>query len=144
MKIEALHTTIPVSRRKIIEFGLLLFIMFSIVIPAGVTWHNDWTWLPWLNGSIAVGGVILVLCLSTGMAMAPVYRLWMRFALILGAIMTAIILSVVFFLVITPIGLVRKMLGSKSDYVKKLDAGATTYWIDRTTPFKPGNMEKMY
>jgi hypothetical protein len=135
---------IPVTRRKIVEFGVVFFAVLAIIVPMFVFWRNDWTWVSWLDWSVAAGVAMIALCLGTGMMMAPVYKLWMRIALVLGTIMTAVIVTVVFFLVITPIGLIRRLLRSKSDYKQSFDREADSYWVDRLEAFDPKRMEKMY
>jgi multisubunit Na+/H+ antiporter MnhG subunit len=65
-------------------------------------------------------------------------------ALLMGTIMTAAIVTLVFYFVITPIGLVRALLRSNSDYKKTSDRDTHTYWVDRKEPFDPKSMEKMY
>ncbi len=135
---------IPVTRRKIIEFGVVFFAVLAIIVPLIVIWRNDWSWIFWLDWSVASGVAIMALCLSTGMMMAPVYQLWMRIALVLGTIMTAVIISIVFYLVITPIGLMRRLLRSKSDYVQSFDRQADSYWVERSDGYDARRMEKMY
>lgn len=135
---------IPVTRRKIIEFGITFFVILSMLLPLFVGWKNDWVWPSWLIWPVAVGVLILSVSAFTGMLMAPVYRLWMRFALVLGTIMTAVIVTVVFYLLITPIGLIRRLSGSKSAYQKKMDKSASTYWVARNYKADGTGMEKMY
>lgn len=142
--ISLFYTDIPVTRRKIVEFGAVFFAVLTIVIPVFVLWRNDWTWFAWLDWSVAAGIAMLLLCLGTGMMMAPVYKVWMRLALVLGTIMTAVIISVVFILLITPIGLIRRVLRSNSDYSKEFDRQMNTYWVDRAEKHDPRRMEKMY
>lgn len=139
-----LTADIPVSRRKIIEFGITMFTVLAVIIPLFVSWRNGWEWAAWLSISIGIGASLLLLCLTTGMMMTPIYRAWMRVALILGTMMTAIIVTIVFVVVITPIGLARRILRSKSDYAKGFDRSAATYWIDRSEDDQPARMEKMY
>jgi hypothetical protein len=77
-------------------------------------------------------------------ALKPLYGLWMKFAMVLAWVNTRIILSLTYFLVFTPIGLILKLLGK--DLIKeKWDPKATTYWIERErTPFDPSRYEKQY
>ncbi len=138
------YIDIPVTRRKIVEFGVVFFAVLAVLLPLFVFWRNDWSWVAWLDWSVAAGVAMLVLCLSTGMMMAPVYKVWMRLALVLGTIMTAVIITVVFILLITPIGLARRLLRSKSDYHKTFDNQKDSYWVDRVDAYNPRSMEKMY
>jgi len=60
-------------------------------------------------------------------------RLWAKFGIILGSIIAPIVMGVVFFLVITPIGLVMKIIG-KDLLSIKYDKKKETYWIKRGKP----------
>ena len=59
--------------------------------------------------------------------LAPVERAWMWFAEVLAAVMTRVILTLTFILVITPVGLVRRLLGFDSLGLRP-DRTSTTYW----------------
>ena len=62
--------------------------------------------------------------------LVPVYRLWMAFAAVIGWVMTRLLLTVLFYLVITPIGLLAKLCGN--DFLSiKLDGKAGSYWVKR-------------
>jgi hypothetical protein len=135
---------ITVTRRKIVEFGAVFFTVLSVIVPVIVVWRNNWSWVAWLDWSIAAGLAMIALCMSTGMMMASVYKMWMRLALVLGTIMTAVIVTFVFYLVITPIGLLRRVMRSKSDYTKSFDLQKDTYWDERSDKYDPVSMEKMY
>jgi hypothetical protein len=64
------------------------------------------------------------------------YRGWMRLAHALGRVNTAILLSLFYYLVITPVGFVRRLTGN-DPLPKKPDPGASTYWIPRESkPFR--------
>ena len=60
---------------------------------------------PWV-----IFGVLAVLGLVAPMALNPVYKIWMRFGLIMSKIMTPLIMGIVFYFVITPVGLFRKSI----------------------------------
>jgi len=137
-------TNITVTRRNIVEFGIVMFSVLAVVIPLIVVWRNSWQWQEWLVWLAGSGVLLLVLTTTTGMLMAPVYRGWMFLALILGTIMTGLIVTLVFFLLITPIGLIRRLIGSSSNYKKRIDSSATTYWIERSDAKHHSNIEKMY
>ena len=63
----------------------------------------------------------------------PLNRLWLRFGLVLHAIVSPIVLIVLFFLVITPIGVVARLVGK--DFLQlRFNKAAATYWIDRKPP----------
>ena len=58
----------------------------------------------------------------------PIYRVWMSIALIMGWVMMRVILSVLFCLVVTPIGLLRRIL-RKNSMDLKFDKNAESYWV---------------
>lgn len=83
-------------------------------------------------------GVVLPVLLK------PIYKIWMSLALVLGSIMTRIILSVLFYLIITPLGLISKL--SRKDFLDlKFDQSAGSYWIQRKKiPLEKSNYEKQF
>ena len=62
--------------------------------------------------------------------LTPLNKLWFKFGMILGAIIAPIVMGVVFFLVITPIGLTMRIMG-KDILRKRYDKKKETYWIKR-------------
>jgi large-conductance mechanosensitive channel len=60
------------------------------------------------------------------MQLNPVYRIWMRFGLIIGSIMSRIILGIVFFLVVTPLAILMRMTG-KDPMNRQLDTTRESY-----------------
>ena len=107
-------------------FGLFLPWLFDLNFP---TW--PWVLAPAL---FAVG-------LVGPMALQPVYKVWMRFGLIMSKFTTPLIMGLVFFLVITPIGLIRK-LTSADAMARKLDDGETYRLPSKKPPAK--NMERPF
>jgi hypothetical protein len=74
-----------------------------------------------------------------------VYLGWMAMALLLGFVVSNILLTLLFFLVITPIGLVARLFGK--DFLSlKLDRTATSYWIrrERAGPKSPAEYERQF
>lgn len=68
--------------------------------------------------------------LLTPKFLVPLHKLWMGLGIILGAIISRIILTLVFFLVITPIGIFTRLLGK--DFLNlKLDKSRPSYWERR-------------
>lgn len=139
-----MYPPITVSPKKIREFGLVIFLVVGVLMPLWILWQNQWVWVPRLWGLTALGLGFAGLCFGAGMRMAPVYLAWMRIAVLLGTIMTALIVSVVFFLLITPIGLVRRLLKRPSDYHAYPQRSQLTYWKDRNDEMLPEQLEKMY
>lgn len=83
--------------------------------------------------SLVVAGVLLLIALTAPAVLAPLNRLWMRFGALLHRIVSPLVLGVMFFGVITPMGLVMRALG-KDPLRLRADAGAASYWVQRTPP----------
>jgi hypothetical protein len=68
--------------------------------------------------------------------LAPLNRLWMRFGLLLAKVVNPLVLGLLFFVTILPIGLIMRALGK--DLLRlKLDRSARSYWIAREPPGPP-------
>ena len=68
--------------------------------------------------------------------MTPVHRTWLRIAHRIGRIITAVMLSLGFYLVITPAGAIKRIFGGRPLPVKP-DRNALTYWVKREEPAQP-------
>lgn len=109
---------------------MTILALIFLVIPGVIgSYYAFWKHSP--NGYIwmAAGGV---LCLAR---LVPplfrlIYRLWIQFSVVLGFFVSRILLTIIFFLVITPTGLIMKLVG-KDPMDRKLDPNASSYWIRR-------------
>jgi hypothetical protein len=125
------------NKKELRKFGLVMAGAFLLL--AAYLWYREIT-NPWWIGSI--GGAFLGLGLLVPIALAPIEFVWMKIAHVMGFVMTRVILTLVFFLAITPTGLVFRLLG-KDLLQKKIDPKADTYWIPAepdgpwTRPDKP-------
>jgi hypothetical protein len=73
----------------------------------------------------------------------PLYKVWMGFGNILGNINTKIIMSIIYFCIITPMAFFLRILGK--DYLeRKIDKKCESYWIKRKNEFIKESMEKQY
>ena len=57
-------------------------------------------------------------------------KLWLKFGLFLGSIISPIVMSIIFFLTVTPTGIIMRLLG-KDLLLQKLDKSKKTYWINK-------------
>ena len=73
--------------------------------------------------------------------LTPFNQLWFKFGMILGAIISPIVMGIVFFLVVTPTGLILRIMG-KDLLNKKYDKKKRTYWIKRDTLI--GTMKRQF
>ena len=111
---------IKISSNK--SFGLVFFVIFIII----ALWPllNDGNIRIW---SIIVSIIFLILGLLNSKILTPFNKLWMRLGDILGIIVSPIVMGVVYFGIITPIGLIMKLFG-KDVLNLKLDKNKKTYW----------------
>ena len=89
------------------KFGVTVGLAF--VVLASIAWWRDHILLRAVLGSI--GGALLVAGLVIPQRLGPIYRGWMAFAMALSKITTPIFMGVVFFVVIAPIGILRRTIG---------------------------------
>ena len=75
---------------------------------------------------ILIGSILIILGGITPVLLRPFYKVWMIFAVIIGWIMTRIILSVLFFSIITIIGLFTRLLGK--DFLNLNSESNESYW----------------
>ena len=118
------------------NFGLVFFIIFVIVSLWPLTYEGPiriWT--------VIISLVFLILGLMNSKLLTPLNKLWFKFGMILGAIVVPVVMGVVFFLVVTPIGLVMKIMG-RDLLNKKYDKKMETYWIKRNTTH--GTMRRQF
>jgi hypothetical protein len=90
------------------------------------------------------GAVLIALGAVWPRALKYPYIAWMTIAFALGFVMSHVILTLFFFLLVTPIGLVARLFG-KDFLNRKLDPTVTTYWVPREAKVKtPASYEQQY
>jgi hypothetical protein len=116
---------IKISSNK--SFGIVFFIFFLIVsiyplIDGGVL--RVW--------SLVISAIFLILGLLNSKFLTPLNKLWFKFGILLGAIVSPIVMGIVFFIVVTPISLIMKILGKDILNLKKNKN--QSYWVDKSEP----------
>ena len=84
---------------------------------------------------------LLFLGIVNSKILTPLNKLWFSFGIILGAVISPIVMCLVFFLVLTPIGILVKIL-RKDLLLIKYDKTKKTYWIKRTNV--AGTMKRQF
>lgn len=79
---------------------------------------------------LAIGGFLIILSFIAVNFLVPFHKLWIIFALLLGFIMSHIILALLFYLIVTPIGILAKLVGKKFIPLG-FDKNANSYWEKR-------------
>jgi hypothetical protein len=105
-------------------------------------------WLLWRRGhavAAAVCGTLGGLLLGGGLAvptkLGPVYRVWMKLAHAISKVTTPVFMSLLYFLVITPAGLVARLVGYRPVTAPR---GAATYWRSRPEEQRRGAMDHQF
>lgn len=122
------YSTEPKDIRK---FGLIGILFFGLI--AGVA-----LWRQKMLPGYAFGTLSLLFtgfCLFPT-ALTPAYRLWMRVAHVIGTIVTAVILALAYYLVITPFGLGKRIFGGRPLPIKP-DKSRSSYWVARPEAVQP-------
>tara|TARA_X000001036_G_scaffold323813_1_gene302263 strand:- start:4210 stop:4620 length:411 start_codon:yes stop_codon:yes gene_type:complete len=112
---------IPNSNKDIRSFGITIGIILFII--SGVLKYygqESYQFIAMIASAFMGLGLILPVVLK------PIYLVWMTFAAILGWVMTRVILSIVFYFIMTPIGLITRLLGHDFLKLKKVDS--KSYW----------------
>ncbi len=127
------------ERRELRRFGVTVGIPLALLAGVGV-WRGH-TILPAVLGGAAVA--LGVLALVAPRLLSPVYKLWMKIADALAWFNTRVLLGVVYYLVMTPTGIVMRLMGR--DPLDRRLKDRPTYWIDRKQhPDPRGSMERRF
>ena len=107
------------------SFGLVFFIVFFLI---GIypLWNED-SIRVW---SILISIVFLILGLLNSKILTPLNIIWFKFGVLLGKIISPLIMGIIFFLVVTPIGLFMRVLGK--DLLNLKTNKNHSYWIEKT------------
>jgi Saxitoxin biosynthesis operon protein SxtJ len=97
-------------------------------------WYGGVVWP--LHLGVAI--VFLAIALLRPNALSPLNRLWTRFGLLIGMIVSPIVLGLLFVLVVTPVGLLMRLTG-KDPLRLRRESGVGSYWIVRNPPGPPGD-----
>ena len=108
------------------NFGLVFFFVFLIVSLLPLLKEE-----PFRIWSIVIAIIFLILGLMNSKLLTPLNKLWFKFGLFLGYLVSPIVMGIVFFLVITPTGFVMKIMG-KDLLNKNKDNDKKSYWINRS------------
>ena len=109
------------------SFGIVFFIVFLLIALYPLTYSQDiriW--------SVIISIIFLVLGLFNSKILTPLNKLWFKFGIFLGKIISPIIMGIIFFLVVTPIGLLMRLLGK--DVLNLKYNNNKSYWIEKNGP----------
>jgi hypothetical protein len=96
------------------------------------------------DGLVPAALVLLLLTMTVPRVFGPVAVVWLGFAHVLGTVVSKGLLSLVFALIVTPIGLVRRLAGKDSLQLRRFKAGTESVMLRRDHTCAPGDMDKPY
>jgi hypothetical protein len=109
------------------SFGIVFFTVFFIVSIYPIFKGGDLRiW------SLIISIIFLILGLLNSKILTPLNKIWFKFGVLLGNIISPIVMGIVFFIVVTPISLLMKALGKDVLNLKKNTN--KSYWIEKTGP----------
>ena len=109
------------------SFGIVFFTVFLII----AIW-------PLLNGyeirywSLIISIVFLLLGILNSKILTPLNKIWFKIGILLGNVISPIVMSIIFFLVVTPTSLLMKLFGKDILGIKK--NRSKSYWIEKSSP----------
>ena len=106
------------------SFGIVFFVVFLII--AFYPLINDENIRYW---SLFISLVFLILGLFNSNILTPLNKIWFKFGILLGKVISPIIMGTIFFFVVTPIGLLMKIF--KKDLLNLKFNNNKSYWIER-------------
>ena len=93
---------------------------------------------------LALGIVLLIVDMSVPGVFKPFAWVWFGLSHLLGAVMSRLILGLIFFLMVMPVGLIRRMMGKDSLNLRKWKNGNDSVFMVRDITFTKSNIEKPY
>jgi len=109
------------------SFGVVFSIVFLIVALYPVLNNNSIrTW------SIILSLIFLILGLLNSPILSPLNKIWFYFGIFLGKIVSPLIMAIIFFIVVTPIGFIMRLL--KKDILNLSFNNNKSYWIKKDGP----------
>ena len=110
------------------SFGLVFSVLFAFLGLGPLARGR-----PARGWALVVAAAFLLAALALPRMLAPLNRVWLRCGLALHACISPVIMGLVFYTTVTPIGLVRRLLG-KDPLRLRWDRDTVTYWIERNPP----------
>ena len=109
------------------SFGIVFFIIFILI--GFYPLINDGELRLW---SLFISIIFLILVLVNSKILNPLNKLWFKFGIFLGKIISPLVMGIIFFLVVTPIGLLMRLLNKDLLNLRFNNNGS--YWIEKTEP----------
>ena len=106
------------------SFGLVFFAVFLIVALWPLKYGEDFRlW------SLSLSIIFLILGVLNSKLLTPLNKLWFKFGIFLGSIVSPVVMGMVYFIVVTPVGIFMRLLGKDLLKISKVK-NSPTYWIE--------------
>ena len=109
------------------SFGIVFFVVFLLIAIYPLI--NNGELRIW---SFSISIIFLVLGLINSKILTPLNKLWFKFGLLLGKIVSPVIMGIIFFLVVTPTAIIMRIIGK--DLLNLKFNNKKSYWIEKTGP----------
>ena len=109
------------------SFGIVFFVVFLII--ALLPLINEENLRIW---SLIISLIFLILGLINSKILSPLNKIWFKFGLLLGKIISPMVMGLIFFFVVTPIGILMRIL--KKDLLNLKMNNNKSYWIEKSEP----------
>ena len=126
------------GKKQLREFGLTIGII--LVILGGVALWREKAVYPYF---FTIGTLFMIIGLLLQQVLKPLQKIWMGFSIIIGFFVSRLILTALFFVVITPIGVMARIFG-KDLLDQRINKGEGSYWQERTDTKSKESYENQY
>ena len=127
------------SRLQLRRFGFI--VSGGLALIGLLSWYRGHTTMPKVLWIIAT--VLFLFGLILPSLLRPVQKVWMGLAMVLAWVNTRIILTVLFYAVFTPIGVIMRLFRDPLD--RRLQDGRSSYWVQKQSkPFDPKAYENQF
>ena len=126
-------THVPSPRDRSRDTGLALVLLLLLVQLATGR-----------RGLTTAAAIVLVVTMTAPLVFRPVSVVWFGLSHVLGAVMSKVLLAAVFYLIVTPIGVVRRLLGHDSLRLRAFKASDASVMHARAHVFVPDDLDKPY
>ena len=123
----------PITKKQASDSGMALVLIALICFA--VLRHDAWLW---------AAMAILVLDMICPVIFKPFAFIWFGFSRILGTFMSKILLAVVFFLIVFPMGMIRRILGKDTLRLHQFRREKTTVFAERNHEYTAADLDKPY
>ena len=126
------------SPRALRRFGFMVGSVF-LLLGGLLVWRHRAAGWPF----VSIGTVLILAGALAPAALKWIYAIWMMIAVMLGWVVTRVLLTIVFFLVVTPVGLLQRAFGKRLIEVA-FRTDAASYWQSRTASPAREEYEKQF